>query len=257
MAIAAALTLGKVFENLPSENDNTAGMQDRFGIMFFLVLYLSLLSLSSLPIWRDEQSLFVVERGSGIYGTTSYCLATILFDVIPYRTLAPLAFTVIAYPMVKLQPGTTTEWRFFTILLVCNLTNSGLCMLVGLAAKSNASANAAGSLVMLTSLLFCGYLLNRDRIPNGFEFLQLWSPGNYAYEALVVNEFVGLHELYVTSIIGEEQVAAGPFTGRQIANCFSFEVGMVDDDIVILALMGGVYFFLILVVMHFFIKERR
>ena len=52
----------------PIDSDaTTSGTQDRLGLMFFLVMYLSLMALSSLPIWRDEQHLFVHERAAGAF----------------------------------------------------------------------------------------------------------------------------------------------------------------------------------------------
>jgi len=68
--VVAAVALGLVFHDIHRLDASTAGVQDRFGIMFFLLLYLSLLSLTSLPIWREDQHLFVAERGSGIYTTS-------------------------------------------------------------------------------------------------------------------------------------------------------------------------------------------
>jgi len=46
--------------------------QDRFGSLFFMLMYLALASLSSLPIWCDDRLLFARERAAGAYGTTAY-----------------------------------------------------------------------------------------------------------------------------------------------------------------------------------------
>jgi ABC-type multidrug transport system permease subunit len=255
-AVVTALALGLVFQNIHDHDAETAGTQDRFGIMFFLVLYLSLLSLTSLPIWRDDQQLFVAERGSGIYDTSPYVLAAMLFDVLPYRVLPPLAFAFISYPMIELNDEAGRQERFFLVLFAANLTVSGVCMLIGVLTTSNAAANAAGSLAMLTSLLFCGFLLNKDSIPDGFSFLTWWSPASYAYEALVYNEFDGLQGLYITTTISKSEVSAGPFTGVEIAHCFKF-LDEVGYDTFILLVMAAGYFALVLVVMQVFVKEKR
>ena len=155
-AAICAVALGLVFKDIHQKDDETAGMQDRFGIMFFLVMYLSLLALTSLPLWREEQRLFKAERGSGVYGASSYVLATVFFDVLPYRLLPPCLFTAIAYPLIDLNNGEYRQLKFLILLILFNLTVSGLCMLIGVLTSSNASANAAGSLAMLTSILFCG-----------------------------------------------------------------------------------------------------
>jgi ATP-binding cassette subfamily G (WHITE) protein 2 len=255
-AMVAAVALGLVFRDIHSKDEETAGTQDRFGIMFFLVLYLSLLALTSLPLWREDQLLFVAERGSGIYTTSPYVLASMLFDVLPYRLLPPLAFALISYPLIGLNDGQGHQMRFFEILVACNLATSGICMLIGVLTASNASANAAGSLAMLTSLLFCGFLLNKTRIPPAFTWVLAWAPGNYAYEALVLNEFDGLTELYITTTISKETVKAGPFTGKEISHCFGF-LQEEDFELAVLFGMAAVYFIAVLVVMELFIKEKR
>jgi ABC-type multidrug transport system permease subunit len=255
-AVVAAAALGLVFRDVHSLDQETAGTQDRFGIMFFLVLYLSLLSLTSLPIWREDQQLFVAERGSGIYATSPYVLATILFDVLPYRILPPLAFTWISYPLIGLNDASGHKWTFFLILVAANLALSGVCMLVGVLTSSNASANAAGSLAMLTSLLFCGFLLSKSATPDSFKWLQHWSPGSYAYEALVFNEMHNLTGLYVTSTISKETIRAGPFTGDELAHCFGF-LDEVDFDVSVLLGMAAAYFAAVLLVMQVYIKEKR
>lgn len=64
---------------------DTAGIQNRLGVLFFLLLFLSLMALSSLPIWRDERLLFYRERAAGLYGTPAYFLAVVMFDLLPLR----------------------------------------------------------------------------------------------------------------------------------------------------------------------------
>lgn len=44
---------------------DTGGIQDRLGSLFFVVMYLSLSGLSSLPVWRHDRLLFMRERAAG------------------------------------------------------------------------------------------------------------------------------------------------------------------------------------------------
>ena len=46
--------------------------KNRFGALFFLLLYLSLLSLTSLPVWREDRRLFLSESMGGAYGHLPY-----------------------------------------------------------------------------------------------------------------------------------------------------------------------------------------
>ena len=187
LAMAVAGVVGYTYHDVNQYNRETAGVQDRFGIMFFCLTYFSLISLSSLPLWRDDVRIFIHERASGAYGTLAYYAATVLCDVAPYRIVPPMLFTLVSYSTVGLAGG--GRWTtFMTILILFNLVSSSLCMLVGLLSGSNAVANAAGSLLMLFSLLFAGYLKNVAHFPSAWKMGAYLSPSFYAYNALVKNE---------------------------------------------------------------------
>ena len=54
--LVTAVALGLIFRNAGVD---TGGIQNRLGCLFFMLLYLSMMSLSSLPIWRAEKLLFI------------------------------------------------------------------------------------------------------------------------------------------------------------------------------------------------------
>lgn len=54
--LVTAVALGLIFQNAGVD---TGGIQNRLGCLFFMLLYLSMMSLSSLPIWRAEKLLFI------------------------------------------------------------------------------------------------------------------------------------------------------------------------------------------------------
>lgn len=75
----------------------------RFGALFFLLLYLSLLSLTSLPIWREDRRLFLSESMAGAYGHLPYFTSVALADILLIRVIPPLAFAVVGYPLMGLN----------------------------------------------------------------------------------------------------------------------------------------------------------
>lgn len=96
-ALLVAVGMGMIYWKTGKD---TAGIQDRMGALFFLQLYLSIISLSSLPVWRDNWLLFVRERASGTYGTVAYFVSTLVFDFGPMRVLPPLLFSALTYWMI-------------------------------------------------------------------------------------------------------------------------------------------------------------
>jgi hypothetical protein len=82
-SLGAAVVLGLVFYDTGFD---TAGIQNRLGSLFFMVIFLSLLSLSILPVWREEQLLFVCERANGCYGTGAYFSAVVSEETMPQQS---------------------------------------------------------------------------------------------------------------------------------------------------------------------------
>ena len=72
-------------------------------MLFFILFYLALLSMSSLPVWRDEYILFAHERASNVYGNLSYYISIVMFDLVLVRVVPPFSFAFISYQWMDLQ----------------------------------------------------------------------------------------------------------------------------------------------------------
>ena len=82
--------------------------------------------------------------------------------------------------MIGLNPEEGRRKAFGIILALANLANTTLMVALATMTNSNSSANALGSIVMLLSILFSGFLLNRSvrldplvwlsRVVNLYEF---------------------------------------------------------------------------------------
>ena len=197
------------------------------GALFFILMYLTLMSLSSLPAWREDRLLFLRERAAGAYGTDAYFAAVAAFEVVVLRVVPPIFFTVFAYPMVGLHgfgradagaeasggpwedpgglvPGMAALWRasrFTTTLVLANVAAAALCMCVGIVTPSNAVANLCGLGALLLSVLGGGFLLNEQGGEHGggsssgsrAAFVNLvarLSFVHHAFDALLINEFL-------------------------------------------------------------------
>ncbi|CAM9471474.1 unnamed protein product, partial [Hapterophycus canaliculatus] len=194
-SLAMALCLASVFGG--RLGFNLAGAQDRrvadvFGALFFLLLYLSLLSLTSLPVWREDRRLFLSEAMGGAYGHLPYFTSVALADILLVRVLPPLAFAVVGYPLMGLNsepdnPGCLL-W-FAGILVLANVTVALAAMGVGALGLPLDLSNLVGGLMVLLLASFGRFLLNGTRIPVAWRWLSSVTPLGYAFEALLINEF--------------------------------------------------------------------
>ena len=117
------------------------------GALFFVLLYLTLMSLSSLPVWREDRLLFLRERASGVYGTNAYFASTPCSTSSAMRVLPPFFFGLVTYGMIGLNEGTEYSLaNFVACLVITNVCATCMCI-HGAAAKSVAVANAASASV--------------------------------------------------------------------------------------------------------------
>ena len=260
---ASSFALGIIFWN---SGRDTGGIQNRMGALFFIILYLTLMSLSSLPIWKEDQVLFRRERASGVYGTNAYFTAVILFDIAVLRVIPPLFFSSVTYWMMGLHATLINALFCAIVLIMTNVAAAALCMCVGIISPSNASANVIGLLALLVSILCGGFLLNKQDPHSGGSVAVTWleelSFVNYAFEALLINEFLNAGTFYFTPKLVDSKTSHMPATdggnpirvpvdGKEVLKFFSF--GATQDvmlyDMTVLAVMVVGYLWLAFVLL--------
>lgn len=92
--------------------------------------------------------LFLRERDAGVYGTTSYFLSILLFDLIPLRVLPPILFSLISYRLIGLHEDCAAcILRFTLVIVLTNVVATLMSMMIGAASPSSAIANTVGSMV--------------------------------------------------------------------------------------------------------------
>ena len=175
IAIVLAVFLGFLFYGL---TDDIKGFQNRLGLFFFLLALFGFSTLTSLTVFAPERLLFMRERAKGYYAPLSYFISKVLFDVIPLRLMPPIIMGTIVYPMTGLVPAWPEFFKFILFLVLFNLAAAAICLFIGIVFRNGGVANLLGSLVMLFSLLFSGFLLNHESIPAVAAWLQVVSRPN-------------------------------------------------------------------------------
>ena len=169
ISVVLAVLLGYFFYGLTLD---LAGFQNRLGLLFFILALFGFSTLTSLTVFTAERLLFVRERAKGYYSPVAYFGAKVFFDIVPLRVIPPIILGAIVYPMTGLVPAWAEFWKFILFLVLFNLAAAAICLFIGIVFKNPGVANLMGSLVMLFSLLFAGFLLNHDKIPKPVLWLQ-------------------------------------------------------------------------------------
>jgi ATP-binding cassette subfamily G (WHITE) protein 2 len=248
LILGAALVLGGMFFQL----DNTlAGAQNRAGFLFFTCTLLMIVTLPSIDTFYSERALFLRERGGGYYSASSYFVAKALSDVLPLRLVPPILFTCIAYPMVGLRWPADHFFWFMLITILLSFCATGMCLLISSLSPSVSVGNLVAILVMLFMLLFGGLLLNQATLPPGLQWIRWLSFINYAFSAMMVNEFV--NQIFFITAFDEVYPIAGQYF---VVSIFGLDAQYFYLNIYLLVVFG-VLFYAASGVVLYFVKEKR
>ena len=248
ISIVLAVFLGFLFFGL---TDNIPGFQNRLGLFFFILALFGFSTLTSLTVFAQERMLFVRERAKGYYRPVAYFTAKVVFDIVPLRLIPPIILGGIVYPMTGLVPAWPEFLRFITFLILFNFAAAAVCLFLGILLRNPGVANLIGSLTMLFSLLFAGFLLNRESIPAAVLWLQKLSIFHYGFEGLIVNEVKFLQ------LVDKKYGLDIEVPGAVILTTFGFDVKALSNDMIGLASVTGAFLVLGYVCMHFLLVERR
>ena len=247
-AIVLAVFSGYLFYGL---TDDIPGFQNRLGLFIFLLTLFGFSTLTSLNVFATERLLFVRERANGYYAPATYFAAKILFDIIPLRIIPPILMGSIVYPMTGLVADMDHFLKFMLVLVLFNMAAAAICLFIGIVCKDGGVANLIGSLVMLFSLLFAGFLLNHDAIPQGALWLQTLSIFHFGFESLIVNEVLQL------TLVDKKYGLDITVPGAAILSSFGFDNNALWADIRNLGIVAAIFIVLAYAAMHVLLVERR
>ena len=255
-AVAVGLVLGVAFANLPARNGSAAGIQDRLGLAFVLCVAVGLSALSAPPRARRAARLLARERDS--YGGPAAFLAMCgVGDVLPLRLVPPVLTAALALAISRAAPTGAAGLGFVAAALQLHYAFAALGRCIGSLSPSDSVANAAASLVFLFNLLLCGFFADPDDLPPAWRRVGRALPAASGYEALVIHEFSGVPELYLTSKVGAQHIRSAPLAGDAVLRCFGFDPAAAPAAHLQLFLFAVAYECLTCFVFFYFGFEER
>ncbi|NXW70924.1 ABCG2 protein, partial [Hirundo rustica] len=186
------LIVGAIYFGL---EENSAGIQNRVGAMFFLTTNQCFSSVSAIELFVVEKKIFIHEYISGYYRTSAYFIAKLMADLIPIRTLPSIIFTCIVYFMLGKYGLKPTVEAFFTMmftLMMVSYTATSMALAIAAGQSVAAIANLLMTVTFVFMILFSGLLVNLTSILSWLSWLKYFSIPRYGMTALQINEFTGL-----------------------------------------------------------------
>lgn len=187
--ITFLLLLGLVFLQLGYSMES---VQSRTGVIFFLLIN-GLFGTAGpiLNVFPLEKRIISRERKTGFYdGCTAYMskfLSTIIFELV-YSFI----YVTAIYWMVGLNPN---AGRFFIFMIIIEsgiLFAVSLGLTVGTYSPTEKFSQVLGTTLLIIFIIFGGSFSNPNTIPSWLRWFLWVSPVNYAFRALMINQYQGL-----------------------------------------------------------------
>lgn len=199
-----SLFIGLFYVNL---RVNTAGVQDRQGLLFLFMIQNTFLSLMpGLMAFPPELAVFLRDQADALYSPGILYAAKTIVEL-PLNTVIPSLFTVIIYFMAGLGSSLDSSadradhfFRFYCVALLCSYCARALGMLIGaFLGRSPEAAFVVAPLCIMPQAFVAGLFANTDRLEPGWVWLEWISFCRYTYKAIFKIEFEALGTICIPS----------------------------------------------------------
>ncbi|KAI2685987.1 hypothetical protein CBS147355_1474 [Penicillium roqueforti] len=183
-----ALIIGSLFYNLP---DTSSGVFTRGGVMFLILLFNSLLAMAELTAAFGSRPILMKHKSFSFYRPAAYALAQVVVDV-PLVFIQVVLFDIIVYFMANLA---RTPSQFFINLLfifILTMTMYSFFRALGALCASLDVATRLTGVAIQALVVYTGYLIPPWKMHPWLKWLIWINPVQYAFEALMANEFHNL-----------------------------------------------------------------
>uniref|UniRef100_A0A8D2QJF0 ATP binding cassette subfamily G member 2 (JR blood group) n=1 Tax=Zonotrichia albicollis TaxID=44394 RepID=A0A8D2QJF0_ZONAL len=181
------LVVGAIFFGL---EENSAGLQNRVGAMFFLTTNQCFSSVSALELFVVEKKIFMHEYISGYYRTSAYFIAKLMADLIPIRTMPSIIFTCIVYFMLGLKPTAEAFFIMMFTLMMVSYTATSMALAIAAGQSVVTIANLLSTVAFVFMIIFSGLLVNLTSVMAWLSWLKYFSIPRYGMTLINVCAFI-------------------------------------------------------------------
>lgn len=250
--IVVAVILGLVFLQLEIDQK---GVMNVNGAIFLIITNASFSNLFAIVnSFPHELPIFLREYGTGLYRTDTYFLAKNLAEF-PTFVLLPFLMITVDYWMI----GLYSDWKNYLIasaiiIFVSNVAVSFGMIMSTLAGDVNI-ALAIAPPIMIPFMMFGGFFLNNDSVPDYFIWLKYLSWFKYSNELLVVNQWENVDHIGCNRNTTASGAGCAFSTGADVLDYMGFSAENTWLNIgLMFALMFG---FRILSFIFLLVRARR
>ncbi|OQR89889.1 ATP-binding Cassette (ABC) Superfamily [Thraustotheca clavata] len=158
------------------------------GMIFSSIMFIAIGQASQVNTFYASRSIFYKQRGANFYRTASYVLSTSLAQV-PFAIMESLLFGSLVYWLTGFVSDALAFIVFLLALVVANLTFASWFFFISCAAPNLLMAQPLTFLSILFYVLFAGFLVTKDNIPDYCIWIYWINPLGWCFRLLSVNQY--------------------------------------------------------------------
>jgi len=186
-ALFVGLIMGGIFWQQGAV-DKVSQPRGGMGALFFCCAILQRQAWQQIPILIRARPTFYKQRKRDFFPTSAFVTAFTLCQI-PFNVLSMAIFCPIVYFMVGFRLDAGAFFFFFLTMVALQHALRALFMCIGAASRSASSAQYSCSVIVVSFLLFSGYVLSRELIPSYWIWVYWLNPLAYALRSLALNEY--------------------------------------------------------------------
>lgn len=158
------------------------------GVLFQGMLFIMLGAMTVAPALVDDRIIFRKHADANFFGAYPYVVGRTLSQM-PQMLMDIIVFGTILYWMVGLDPTAERFLVFLSILFTFSVLMNQTLSVFAAVARTKPTVQVMCACLLLFLILFGGFIVPPNVIPEYYMWIYWWNPFAWAYRALLVNEF--------------------------------------------------------------------
>jgi ABC-type multidrug transport system fused ATPase/permease subunit len=151
--------------------------------------------MTSAPQQINDRVIYYKQADANFYQTFAYVIGRFL-ALTPQSFLDVLTFGTLLYWMVGLAPSAARYFIFIALLFVFNLVMNNMLGIFTSILATQSAVQGMAAFILFLCVLFSGFIVTPNIIPNYYQWLYWWNPLSWAYRSLLLNEYTSPDAVY-------------------------------------------------------------
>lgn len=198
--VGTVMTTGFILASIFWNLDNTPkGIQERLGFFAFAMSTTFYTCADALPVFLQERYIFMRETAYNAYRRSSYVISHAMV-VFPTLIFLAALFATLTFWAVGLDGGLSGFLYYFLIMLASFWAGSSFVTFLSGVVPSVMLGYTIVVAILAYFLLFSGFFITRNRIPDYWIWFHYISLIKYPFEAVLQNEFEDPNKCFVRGV---------------------------------------------------------